>query len=146
MMSVQLVGVIFLKPFFGRAGDKVGRLPMMITGFSVCAVSFFILAAIKSPYAIAPLFVVYGLGFALVTASTDALAADVAKAGAIGAAIGVLGTLMDVGQTLGPPAIGEISDRLGYSAGILALGGLMLLAAAACAAWLVHNKAAAAKK
>jgi len=140
LLSVQLVGVILLKPLFGRASDKVGRLPMMIAGLSVCAVSFFLLAAIRSAYVLAPVIIVYGLGFALVTASTNALAADVAKAGAVGASLGIMSTLMDVGQTLGPPVVGGVSGTSGFSAGIGILGGIMLLAAAACTAWHIKEK------
>ena len=135
LLSIQLAGVILLKPFFGRASDKLGRLPVMITGLIVCSVSFFLLAGIRSVYVIAPVIIIYGLGFALVTASTNALAADVAKAGAMGASLGIMSTLMDVGQTFGPPVIGWLSDVYSYSAAIAVLGALMLLAAIACTVW-----------
>ncbi|MCL1803836.1 MAG: MFS transporter [Eubacteriaceae bacterium] len=135
LLSVQLVGVILLKPFFGRASDSFGRIPTMITGFMVCACSFFLLSAIKSTLVLAPLIVVYGLGFALITASTNALAADVAKAGSIGASLGILSTLMDVGQTFGPPVIGGVSDAYSYSAGIAVLGAVLAIAALACYLW-----------
>ena len=140
LLSVQLVGVILLKPFFGRASDKLGRLPMMITGLLICAVSFFLLSSIKSVYVFAPIIIIYGLGFALITASTAALAADVAKKGAMGASLGILSTLMDVGQTLGPPTIGAISDTYSYPVGISVLGVLLLLAAIPCAIWLQRMK------
>ena len=135
LLSIQLVGVVLFKPFFGRASDKLGRLPMMITGFTVCAVSFFVLAATTSVHVLAPVIIIYGLGFALVTASTNALAADVAKVGAMGASLGIMSTLMDVGQTFGPPVIGWISDVHSFSAGINVLGGFMLSAAIACTVW-----------
>jgi len=140
LLSVQLVGVILLKPFFGRASDKLGRLPMMITGFLVCAFSFIMLAAIRSAFVLIPLIIVYGLGFALITASTNALAADVAKVGSMGASLGILSTLMDVGQTFGPPVIGGLSDSYGYSAGIGVLGAILLMAAIACIVWHMKQK------
>ena len=135
LLSVQLVGVILLKPLFGRASDKLGRLPMMIAGLLVCAFSFLALAFTKSVFILAPIIIIYGLGFALMTAATSALAADVAKAGALGASLGILSTLMDVGQTFGPPVIGGIGGTHGYSAGIGVLGVIMLLAAGACTIW-----------
>jgi MFS family permease len=132
LLGVQLVGIILFKPLFGRTSDKIGRLPTMITGLVVCAFSFFILSTSPSIYAIIPLILLYGLGFALITASSSALAADIAPMGQLGASLGILSTLMDVGQTLGPPTIGAISDTYNYSIGIGILGILFLLAAIGC--------------
>jgi len=146
LLSIQLVGVIIFKPFFGRLSDKLGRLPMMISGLLVCSVSFFLLAGIKSVYVLAPVIIIYGLGFALFTASTNALAADVAKIGAMGASLGMMSTLMDVGQTIGPPVIGGVSDAYSYSAGVNVIGAIMLLAAIACTIWHFKRKAAQISK
>ncbi|MBU3155865.1 MFS transporter [Clostridium estertheticum] len=132
LLGVQLVGMVLFKPLFGRASDRLGRLPMAIIGLLTCALSFLFLSILKSTLAIIPLIVVYGLGFALVTASTSALAADVARRGQLGASLGILSTIMDIGQTLGPPAIGAISDTYSYSTGIIVLGIVLLLAAIGC--------------
>ncbi len=132
LLGIQLVGTILLKPLFGRASDRFGRLPMVIIGLLTCTLSFFLLAIIKSTFAITPLILIYGLGFALITASTSALAADVARAGQLGASLGILSTMMDVGQTFGPPVIGSISDTYSYTAGIGVLGILLLLATIGC--------------
>ena len=139
LLSIQLIGIILLKPFFGRASDKLGRLPMMVTGLAVCAFSFFCIAAIHSVYILAPLIIIYGLGFALITASTSALAADVAKAGSMGATLGILSTLMDVGQTFGPPVIGGISAAYSYSLGIGVLGVIFSAAALMCVIWMLNR-------
>ena len=88
----------------------------------------FIMIFTNTVFILAGLIVIYGLGFAIITASMSALAADVAKEGQLGASLGVLSTLMDVGQTLGPPTIGIISGFYGYSLGIGALGILLSLA------------------
>lgn len=125
LLGVQLIGIILFKPLFGHASDRFGRLPMMVTGLLACTAAFFSLSALTSALAIVPLILLYGLGFALITASTSALAADVARAGQLGASLGILSTLMDVGQTFGPPAIGAISDVYSYTAGIRLLGVLL---------------------
>lgn len=133
LLGLELVGMILFKPVFGRVSDSFGRLPMVVTGFASCALAFILLAVLKSTVAIIPLIIVYGLGFALITASTSALAADVARAGQLGASLGILSTIMDVGQTFGPPVIGGVSDAVNYAAGIGLLGIVMLLAAIGCA-------------
>jgi MFS family permease len=140
LIGIQLVGIILFKPVFGRMSDHLGRLPMMVAGLAACAVSFFLLALLKSTIAIIPLILFYELGFALITASTSALAADVARAGQLGASLGVLSTLMDIGQTIGPPAIGALSDAYSYSTGIGALGVILLLAATGCVIALAKQR------
>ncbi|MCL1991563.1 MAG: MFS transporter [Spirochaetes bacterium] len=140
LLSAQLVAVIVFKPFFGRASDKLGRLPMIITGLFVCAFSFFTLAFVQSVLVLGAVIVVYGLGFALTTAAANALAADVASAGALGASLGLMSTIMDVGQTLGPPSIGAISDAHSFPAGIVVLGGILFLAGCACSVWHLRQK------
>lgn len=139
LLGIQLVGIILFKPLFGRASDKLGRLPMMVAGLLTCTLSFFLLAVLKSTFAIVPLILVYGLGFALITASTSALAADVARKGQLGASLGILSTLMDVGQTFGPPVIGAVSDAWSYAAGIGLLGIILLLAAFGCVIALIRQ-------
>lgn len=132
LLGIELVGMILFKPLFGRASDRLGRLPMVVTGLAACTFSFLLLAVLKSTLAMIPLILIYGLGFALITASTSALAADVAREGQLGASLGILSTLMDVGQTFGPPAIGAISDAAGYAMGIGTLGILFTAAMVGC--------------
>ena len=139
LLSVQLVGVIVLKPFFGRASDKFGRLPMMITGLLICSLSFFTLVFTGSAYVLAPIIVLYGLGFALTTAATNGLAADVATVGALGASLGLMSTLMDVGQTIGPPIIGGLGDAFSFSVSLFVLGAVKFLAALGCAVWYFRS-------
>ncbi|OAA90311.1 Multidrug resistance protein MdtG [Clostridium ljungdahlii] len=139
LLGIQLVGIILFKPLFGRASDQFGRLPMMVTGLLTCSISFFLLALLKSTFAIIPLIFIYGLGFALITASTSALAADVAHEGQLGASLGIMSTLMDVGQTFGPPVIGGISDIYSYSVGIGVLAIIFLIAAIGCIIALINQ-------
>ncbi|MCL2093579.1 MAG: MFS transporter [Treponema sp.] len=143
LLTIQLVGVIVLKPFFGRASDKMGRLPMMVVGLLICSLSFFSLVFTRSVLVLAPVIILYGLGFALTTAASNALAADVASIGALGASLGMMSTLMDVGQTLGPPIIGGIGDAQGFSVGLIIMGALMFVSAIACLVW--HGKQKGAK-
>ena len=132
VMSVQMVGIIFLKPLFGKASDKLGRLPMIVIGLGLSAAVFYLMMFTKSVALIAALIVVYGLGFAIITASMSALAADVAQKGQLGASLGVLSTLMDVGQTFGPPIVGVIIGMYSNALGIGFLGVLLSAAIVFC--------------
>jgi MFS family permease len=58
---------------------------------------------------------VYGFGFATVTASTCPLMTELAPRQLVGASTGFLDTMMDVGQTIGPIVGGFIlGTSLGY--------------------------------
>ena len=56
----------------------------------------------------------FGLGLSTVTASTSALVADLSKTSSRGSAMGLLSTIMDIGQSLGPIMTGVM---LGIFAG-----------------------------
>ncbi len=51
---------------------------------------------------------VFGLGMEIVTPSTNALVADLCKAGNYGAAMGVFGTVWDIGEASGPILAGAL--------------------------------------
>jgi MFS family permease len=68
----------------------------------------------------------YGLGFCIVISSTSALIGDLADKESIGAAMGFLATITDVGQMLGPVVIGVILAAFGYSGSFVSLGAILL--------------------
>jgi len=109
IIIVSIIGVaIFAKPYMGRVSDKIGRrIPIVIS----CIVSGLPLLAIpfvNDFWILLLLVVVYGFGFATVTASTPALISELAPKELVGTSMGFLGTIMDVGQTLGPIVSGFI--------------------------------------
>jgi MFS transporter, DHA1 family, multidrug resistance protein len=56
-----------------------------------------------------------GLGIAAVTPVTNALIADLASARRLGAAMGVFGTIWDIGEAAGPIVAGFLIGGLGYA-------------------------------
>jgi MFS family permease len=66
--------------------------------------------------------VLYGIGFSAVTASTPALVSELTDKGLVGTGMGFLGTIMDLGQTLGPIITGAIlAAGFGYLGSFSAL-------------------------
>ena len=59
---------------------------------------------------------VLGLGVGSVTPVTNALIADLASARNLGAAMGVFGTIWDIGEAAGPIVAGFLIGRMGYAA------------------------------
>jgi MFS family permease len=115
IIAGSLFTFMFFKPFWGRISDKVGRrkpilLGCLISAIPLIAIPFFTQFPFLLFFAI-----VYGLGFSMVTSSTPALASELVSMEFVGSAMGFLGTIMDVGQTIGPLVCGLILEtNLGY--------------------------------
>ncbi|WP_237480243.1 MFS transporter [Lichenibacterium dinghuense] len=114
LFGVQGVASILLRGPMGALGDRVGRHPVIVSGMSLCILC---LAAVPwcSDYAgLLALCAAFGAGTAMVTPSTTALIGDRATRGGYGAAMGVFGSLWDVGHAGGPILAGPLIGWLGY--------------------------------
>ncbi len=123
ILGVQLVSIVFAKPLMGRLSDRIGRTAVIVPGLLIGAASVALLILAKGFVSLTLLSLVFGIGFATVTSSTTALVADLTKDGRFGASMGVLRTVMDVGQSIGPVLTGFVVGIAGYASafGILAL-------------------------
>ena len=109
IIITSIVGVaIFAKPYMGRVSDKIGRRIPIVVGCVVSSVPLLAIPFVTDFWVLLLLVVVYGLGFATVTASTPALVSEVVPRELVGTSMGFLSTIMDVGQTLGPIVSGFI--------------------------------------
>jgi MFS family permease len=104
----QIVALIIARPLFGRISDKIGRTKPIVTGIlASCLIVAAIPFTTSFPLMLA-LVVAYGVAFAAVLSSTSPLICEVVPAGLVGASMGFLSTMMDIGQTLGPIISGVI--------------------------------------
>lgn len=131
VLGVQLLGVVLLKPLMGRLSDRSGRLTVILPGLLLGAVSVALLPYATQLASLAVLSVLFGLGFAGVTSSTTALVADLSAEGRYGASLGVLATLMDIGQAAGPVLTGAVVAYAGYASAFRLLAAILLAAALA---------------
>jgi len=128
IMTGQLVMVMLSKPFMGRLSDKIGRrtpiiLGSIISGIPLAAIPFF-----NQFPVLLFLSIIYGLGFSLVTSSTPALVSELVLVEVLGSGMGLLSTMMDVGQTLGPVICSLILViGLGYASLFLSLTFVLML-------------------
>lgn len=129
ILGVQLVSIVFMKPLMGKVSDRVGRRQVIIPGLLVGAASIALLPFFTSFAGLSLLSLAFGLGFATVTSSTSALVADMTREGRYGYSMGVLRTVMDVGQSTGPVLTGGIIGFAGYGAGFGMLAVILVLAA-----------------
>lgn len=131
LFGVQSVTSFFSRPTMGWASDRIGRRPLIVLGLVVCAGS---LAAIPFTRPFGWLMVLsafFGFGEAIVNASAAALVADLSELKTLGSAMGMQGTIMDIGHASGPILAGLLIGALGFQAAFSTIAGLVLLAAAA---------------
>jgi DHA1 family multidrug resistance protein-like MFS transporter len=129
ILGVQLVSIVFAKPLMGRVSDRVGRRQVIIPGLLVGATSIVLLPYAPNFIGLALLSLAFGIGFATVTSSTSALVADLTRDGRYGSSMGVLRTVMDVGQSIGPVLTGWMVGVAGYGSAFTLLAAILVLAA-----------------
>jgi MFS family permease len=120
IFAVQVLIIAATKPFFGRLADRVDKRIQIGTGLLLTGIS---VAAIPFMQAFAGFLVasaVLGLGMSLSTVATSAYVADVAKKEQIGASMGALSSVMDIGHSAGPLATGIIITVAGFTTGFFA--------------------------
>lgn len=133
LFSAQIVTVALTKPFFGRFSDKHGRMGQMLTGALLTAG---VCATVPMASGLAMLFglsILIGLALSVATSATSAYVADLSRHENRGAAMGVLGSVMDVGHSAGPLFAGAAAAVAGSAAAFLT--GALVLGLACALAW-----------
>ena len=95
--------------------DRVGRIPVIIIGLLLCAAALPLIFRSESLTAFVLFAPLLGLGVGAVTPVTNALIADLASSRRLGAAMGVFGTIWDIGEAAGPMIAGFLIGGLGYA-------------------------------
>jgi len=129
ILGVQLVSIVFAKPLMGKVSDRVGRQRVILPGLLIGAASVALLPFAPSFIGLSVLSLAFGIGFATVTSSTSALVADLTRDGRYGSSMGVLRTVMDVGQSIGPVLTGWMVGVAGYGSAFALLAAILVLAA-----------------
>ncbi len=125
VLGGQLATTMAAKPMGGRLSDRLGRKPLILGGLLVCASILPLIVLTRRFVLLFVLAAFFGLGVALVTPSTTALVADLVKAGRMGSAMGVFGTIWDTGEASGPILAGFLIASLGYSPAFTLIASLM---------------------
>ena len=129
ILGAQLLSIVFAKPLMGKVSDRVGRRRVILPGLAIGAASVALLPHFPSFVGLSVLSLIFGLGFATVTSSTAALVADLTRDGRYGSSMGVLRTVMDVGQSIGPVLTGFMVGVAGYASAFTLLAAILVAAA-----------------
>lgn len=131
LFTGQILVVALTKPIMGRLSDRHGRVPIIISGLVLGGIVTALLSYTANWFILIALVGLFGLGLSTVTASTSALVADISKSSSRGSALGLLSTIMDIGQSLGPiltgVMLGIFAGNSQYKIAFAAVGGLMIV-------------------
>jgi DHA1 family multidrug resistance protein-like MFS transporter len=108
-LSAQVITLALTKPIMGRFSDRHGRKSQIIAGALMGAFCIGSLAIFKSFFPLLLVSILFGLSLSVVTSATSALVADFSKKETYGSAMGILGSIMDIGHTTGPLVSGIIA-------------------------------------
>ncbi len=127
LFGIQGISSILAKPVMGRISDQFGRRPLIIAGQIICASTVIYLPWVEAFWLLLSLAFVFGFGEAVIGTSTSALVADLCQARSFGSAMGVFGTIKDMGHASGPILSGFLVSFLGYRSGFGIVGGLLVI-------------------
>lgn len=129
LFAAQTLIIALTKPFFGRTADQVDKRIQIIAGLLILGCSVAAIPVASSFAAFLLVSSILALGMSLSTVATSAYIADIAKKEHLGASMGALSSVMDIGHSAGPLITGIIIAGSGYGYGFLAS---FLIAAAVC--------------
>lgn len=129
LFAVQAITTLLSRPIMGRLSDAIGRKPMIISGLLVSALSLGAVTFMSNFYLLLVVVAVYGLGVSITDSSTTAMIADISKARNYGAAMGVQGTILDIGHASGPILSGIMVKYYGYGSAFILAATFLVFAA-----------------
>lgn len=132
-LSAQIITLALTKPVMGRFSDRHGRPPQIIAGVVLGAAAISGLSLSSGFFPLLGLSMVFGLSLSIVTSATAAFIADLSARESRGSAMGILGSVMDVGHTIGPLMSGIVAAYLGI--GKAFIGAALVLLVMAMVFW-----------
>lgn len=133
LLSVQIITLAVTKPFMGKFSDRHGRKPQIVIGSLITAISIGVLPFLSGLPLLLLMSVFIGISLSIVTSATSAYIADLSKKESYGSAMGLLGSIMDIGHTTGPLISGIVAYHYGIEKSfwgasiVVATAGILLM-------------------
>lgn len=128
LWAAQVITTILAKPIMGKISDRYGRKPIIFSGMWICAIPFACIPLTSDFYLLLSLASIFGVGEAFVTSSSAAMVAEFCKERHYGAAMGIFGSLFDIGHASGPILAGFLLAHLSYLSSFFIIAILLILA------------------
>lgn len=119
LFAAQTLIIALTKPFFGRLADRVDKRVQILAGLLILGSSVAVIPFASGFAEFLLISSLIALGMSLSTVATSAYIADIAKKEQMGASMGALSSIMDIGHSAGPLVTGIIIASSGYGPGFL---------------------------
>ncbi len=128
-ISSQIITIAVSKPVLGRFSDRHGRPLQIIWGTIIAGGCMLMLAFSFSFLTLLASSILLGVSISIVTSASAAHIADLSKAGNHGAAMGMLGSIMDIGHTVGPIVGGVLAVSFSLTHSFLSGAAMLMISA-----------------
>jgi len=126
--SIQEAAHILVKPFGGKIADRIGYLSSIIGGMTLLGIGLVLIPNFEGIGLLIPA-VLTGVAQAFIFPSTIALVSDQIQRENLGAGMGFIGTMQNLGKVVGPIMGGFLIQRLGFEPVLYLLAIFLLLGA-----------------
>lgn len=130
IISLFTITALLSRPFSGKIADKVGRIPAMVIGTSVCVVLSLLYPIITSVAGFLLLRLVHGFSTGFTPTGLTAYLSDIIPANKRGEAMGLLGTAGTVGMAGGLAFGPFVANNFGLNAMFYTSSGFAILSIA----------------
>lgn len=128
-LSAQVVTLALSKPVMGRFSDRYGRRPQIFFGALIGALCISCFSLFRSFMPLLALSIAFGMSLSIVTSATSAYIADLSSREARGSAMGLLGSIMDIGHMTGPLVSGIVATHFGYPKSFIGAAFVLVISA-----------------
>jgi MFS family permease len=129
VFSIQVLSIALTKPLFGKLADTVDRRIQILVGIVFLALFIAAVPFFTGTIEIAVVGVLFGLAMSVSTVATSTYVADVARKESLGASLGAMSSIMDIGHSSGPFIAGVVITATTMAGGFLTAGAVCILAA-----------------
>ena len=113
IITVIYASSVVLRAPAGRLSDRIGRTPVILSGFLISAVALACMSfAASFPWLVAA-GILFGLGMGLAMPASFALVADLSPVGQRGLAMGTASSFLQLGVAVGATAMGGVAGAMG---------------------------------
>lgn len=116
IITTIYVGSVLPRFLAGRLSDRLGRIPVILTGLSLCAFSIFPFFFLSKAMPMHLAAFIFGVGIGSTYPACAALIADKAPLTMRGFAMGINSGAYNTGMALGTTGLGILADKAGFPA------------------------------